>query len=180
MAWQASAVCAVSCCCMTSVGLGSPPALQDTDGTAYLVRSVGSQLNDHIGISRLAPDYLATRPALHSTAMSVRTPCCMRTCHGSVSCVTEAMLLAARGALLFCKGALRKLKCQAPAVHLVHCIIHGAERCSGAVEEHQHAAESALCAGTAATECAREAHGCAHLACPACMCGVCALTRGAQ
>ena len=34
---------------------------QDNNGTAYLVRSIGSQVNDHIGVSRLAPDYLDTR-----------------------------------------------------------------------------------------------------------------------
>ena len=34
---------------------------QVKNGTAYLVRSIGAATNDHIGISRLAPDYLDTR-----------------------------------------------------------------------------------------------------------------------
>ena len=38
--------------------------MQDKSGTAYLVRSIGSAVNDHIGVSRLSPDYLDTRRAL--------------------------------------------------------------------------------------------------------------------
>ena len=37
--------------------------VQDKNGTAYLVRSIGSAVSDHIGVSRLSPDYLDTRSA---------------------------------------------------------------------------------------------------------------------
>jgi hypothetical protein len=103
---------------MTRVRLGSPPALQDTDGTAYLVRSVGSKLDDHIGISRLTPDFLATRHAVRITAMLVRTPFCMRTCHGSVSC-HGSILWQHEMLCSFCKDALQNSSDrQTPTVNL--------------------------------------------------------------